>query len=276
MIMLKDKALVALFGLITVMPLAPQASTTDIPTLVEHDIILLGERHDHPDHHENQAKWLDRIASAGKTSVVMEMVSMQQLAQLGDKPQSSNAWKEALNWDEQGWPDFDLYRPIFDVVTKHNLTILAGTMSIRPGTALGKRLEVMQQLAGQPPQIPDQIKTQLAEDVRVGHCNLLPEEMIAPMVEIQWFKDAFMAKQLTDSLANATRAVLIAGNGHTQGDTGVPIHLRDAKLSVLAIVQQEGDQQGYGGKDDTIIITREIPMDDPCKSLQERFGKKQN
>ncbi len=274
MIMLKDKALLMALGLMLFLPLGIQASTPAIPNLLNHDVILLGERHDHPDHHINQAAWLHQIAKDGTVNLVMEMVSVAQMDRIEERPTNSDAWREALNWDESGWPDFEIYRPLFDVISQHELMILPGVMSVEPGTSFDQRLSQMRIAAGNPPKIPDSISSSMAEDVRVGHCDLLPEEMIAPMVEIQWLKDAFMAKQLRDGLAKSKRSVLIAGNGHTQGDSGVPVHLADLEASLLAVVQQEGNQGGYGGDEDTIIITREIPMDDPCKSLRERFGKK--
>ncbi len=272
--MLKDKALLLALGIIFIFPMGLQASAPMIPNLLDHDVILLGERHDHPDHHVNQAEWLKQIAEDGTTSLVMEMVSVAQMDLIKEKPENSDAWRRALNWDESGWPDFELYRPIFDVIVQHDIMLLPGVMSVEPGTPFDQRLQQMRKNAGNPPEIPVNLKNSVAEDVRVGHCDLLPEKMIPPMVEIQWLKDAFMAKQLRHALAKSKRSVLIAGNGHTQGDTGVPVHLADLGASVLAVVQQEGTQGGYGGDEDTIVITREIPMDDPCKSLRERFGKK--
>lgn len=257
---------------LTISYFTPSAHATVKPLpLDQHNIFLLGERHDHPQHHENQAVWLEQIAKQNNTIVVMEMMQTHQRLEPHQRPSTAEQWEMLLNWEESGWPNFDIYRPLFDVITKYQLDVLPGTLHT-PQRNMKDRLEVLRKEVFRVLSIPDDIKQQMGQEMIDAHCGLLPPQYISPMVEIQWLKDAFMSQQIISALNKAPQVVLIAGNGHTQSRSGVPVHLRAAGYQVLSVVQEEPDKASYASKENYVVRTEPFPMDDPCVSLRTRFS----
>jgi len=98
------------------------------------DLVLLGEKHDNPDHHRLQAWLVDALARAGRRpAVVFEMVARDRAGALASAleahPEDPDALGAALDWAQSGWPDFALYRPIFAVALASRLAIVPGDLS---------------------------------------------------------------------------------------------------------------------------------------------------
>ena len=78
------------------------------------DIFLLGEIHDNPAHHDIQAQWIGRIAPS---AVVFEMLTPQQAQAVMDLPdRGADDIRDVTQWDQSGWPSFEIYAPVFDAV----------------------------------------------------------------------------------------------------------------------------------------------------------------
>jgi uncharacterized iron-regulated protein len=79
-------------------------------------VVLLGEKHDNPRHHEIQLELLEEYARSGDT-VVFEQIheGQQQIISffMSNENSSSNDLKEQLKWEKSGWPAWDMYRPLF-------------------------------------------------------------------------------------------------------------------------------------------------------------------
>ncbi|MCZ6823948.1 MAG: ChaN family lipoprotein, partial [Deltaproteobacteria bacterium] len=71
--------------------------------------LLLGEKHDHPDHHIIQA-WIIRalVADGRRPVVAFEMFSPDQLPalrrQIASHPRDAIGLARAVRWEESGWP----------------------------------------------------------------------------------------------------------------------------------------------------------------------------
>ncbi|MEC7965859.1 MAG: ChaN family lipoprotein, partial [Pseudomonadota bacterium] len=75
------------------------------------DIALLGEVHDNPDHHLEQARIVTAMQPA---ALVFEMLTPAQVtAAEGVDRQDLAALAGALGWADSGWPDFQIYAPVF-------------------------------------------------------------------------------------------------------------------------------------------------------------------
>lgn len=75
------------------------------------DVIVLGEVHDNPAHHDRQAEWVARIAPS---ALVLEMLTPDQAAIITPETrQDPETLAALLGWDDAGWPDFAMYYPIF-------------------------------------------------------------------------------------------------------------------------------------------------------------------
>src|SRR4051812_43244313 len=93
------------------------------------EFALLGETHDNPDHHALQARLVRAAAQGRKPGIVFEMLDVGQQAAIDAAPRTPDAIGEAANWSHSGWPDFSMYRPIFDVALAAGLPIVAGNFT---------------------------------------------------------------------------------------------------------------------------------------------------
>ena len=100
--------------------------------------VLLGEKHDNPDHHRLQAWLIRALAQSGDGSIVaFEMFTPEQgpliESHLRAHPGDAAGLAEAVGWDHSGWPDWELYEPIVEAA-------LAMDLSIRPANLSGAEL----------------------------------------------------------------------------------------------------------------------------------------
>ena len=111
------------------------ALTTEalIERLAAVDFVLLGERHDNPDHHRLQALISERLLDRGRSyGVAFEMIHSGQTPRLAQyiaaSPGDSAGLGTALGWEKSGWPSWSLYRPIAAAAIKRGLPILAANL----------------------------------------------------------------------------------------------------------------------------------------------------
>src|SRR5204863_479545 len=76
--------------------------------------VLLGERHDNPEHHTRQAQLVRDLVAAGRRPAVgFEMISTDDgpaiARYLIGSPKSAARLGAAVNWPRPGWPDWRLY-----------------------------------------------------------------------------------------------------------------------------------------------------------------------
>src|SRR5690606_5782779 len=77
------------------------------------------------------------------------------------------------------------------------------------------------------------------EAIRVGHCDLLPDKNVLPMVRVQLARDASMARTVREAVLPGQTVLLLAGGGHVLRDRGVPTHL-PASLRVRTVLAVAG------------------------------------
>lgn len=79
----------------------------DLTQLPQADVIILGELHDSPIHHLNQAT---AVAAIAPRALVFEMLSPGQVQGLTELDRmDAETLGAALGWAESGWPDFEMY-----------------------------------------------------------------------------------------------------------------------------------------------------------------------
>jgi len=206
--------------------------------------ILLGEKHDNPDHHQIQAALLRSVLAGGRhPAVIFEMLTADEAPaiqrQLAAAPRDADGLAAA--WKRSGWPDFNDYRPIVQAALDAGVPIVAGNLpnaTIR-AVARGDRGAVPIELAARylDRPLPPAAQARLTAEIRDAHCGRLPEGMVPSMVLAQQARDAKLADTLiredhdhrgpaTGTLDNpGDGGVLIAGVGHVRRDHGVPIYL---------------------------------------------------
>ena len=244
--------------------------------------LLLGEKHDNPDHHLIQARLLEIFTDAGlRPAVAWEMISEDQTLALAAfqraAPPDGSLMGEALRWRDFGWPDWTIYQPIADAAIAAKLPMAAASPGRRASRAQSARFA-----SPLPQPLLDGLKAELV----ASHCGQLPGAAVAPMAQAQQRKDLAMAESL---LANATRdgAVLIAGNGHVRRDRGAPwwlTQLGEPPTSILAVGILEVDREkrtaidlkAYADQFDLIYMTPKIDSEDACEKFAEQLRRLRN
>ncbi|OUR77295.1 hypothetical protein A9Q83_11345 [Alphaproteobacteria bacterium 46_93_T64] len=236
------------------------------------DYVLLGEKHDNPQHHKIQEEILKNTLSAGDV-VVFEMINSDQQSVIDQYLANDVKFDEletALNWAKSGWPDWAFYAPLFEAVKNAGAIIQHGSY---PRKQLMDMSEDTSPLAGL---IPAVQLEELDEDMRLGHCNMLPEDMIRPMSLLQIKKDRLLASQL-QTKDTAKRAYLIAGNGHVRKDRAVPFHLKSEKMFVLSLAEEtsEPEQWKLFSSFDAVWITESLgkSQEEYCNEMLKKFKK---
>lgn len=208
------------------------------------DLVLIGEKHDNPDHHRLEARLLDALLPRN-SSVVMEMLDDNQIQsgkvfQATDKSQDL---KVALKWNDKGW-SWDDYGPLVSQVSRSGNPLLSGNISrdqIKDIYARGQKALQQDERLSSALNVPSELREQLLDEVYTQHCKMMPKERLTPMVDIQLARDARMAYAL-NSIESAP-AVLIAGSFHVRKDSAVPLHLnlQRADKSVAVVMLSEVD-----------------------------------
>ncbi|MDH2325341.1 ChaN family lipoprotein [Cereibacter sp. SYSU M97828] len=217
------------------------------------DVVILGEVHDNPVHHQHQAI---AVAALNPSALVFEMLT----------PKQARAYDGT--WDSLGWtwPHPEMYRPIFEA---SDAPIFGGD----PGREVIRRAMTEGAVAvfgadaarfGLADAPEDQAA--LEAEQQAAHCNALPEAALPGMVEAQRLRDAELARAVIAAHAETGGpVVLIAGSGHARLDA-VPAVLAKAApdLRVLSI----GQVEGTGAQPFDLWLTAPAPdREDPCAAF---------
>ncbi len=256
--------------------------------------VLLGEKHDNPDHHRLQALVLEQEAAAGRRPrVLFEMLEVDAQptvdAYVAAPGATASGFGAAVGWDKSGWPPFHDYQPIFDVAFAGRLPIVAANLEHDRARALvheglaalsPERVALLELERPFPPDLERSLEADLGED----HCGMLPLSLLGPMALAQHARDAQMARVLLDG-GKDVPGVLIAGGGHVRRDRGVPYYLAlNGETSVLALdfvevqpSETEPSRYAPAAPDgspavDFVWFTPRANDDDPCKAFTHPQG----
>lgn len=234
---------------------------------VEADVVFLGEVHDNAAHHGVQAEAVSDLAPA---ALVFEMLTPEQAAAVTpDNRTSSDTLADTLGWAETGWPDFDLYFPIFSAAPE---AAIYGAGVPREGTreamqigvprAFGEGAErygLTEELATE--ELADRLNLQLA-----AHCGAMPTGVLPAMVDLQRLRDAMLARAALDALDETGGPVaVITGNGHARKDWGAPSYIARVAADVTVFSLGQGEDGGVPeGGYDMVLDAPGVERDDPC------------
>jgi uncharacterized iron-regulated protein len=238
---------------------APQAMT-------QADVVLLGEIHDNPAHHEAQA---ELVAALQPKAVIWEMLTPQQAERLaGGLPEDEDALRRLLNWDQTGWPDFSLYAPIF-MAAPDALHIGAqvprsdARAVMSSGAAKFFGPEAADYGLDQPLGA-DELAQRQADQLR-AHCDALPEAMLPLMVDFQRLRDATLARAALQAFdRTGGPVVVVTGNGHARRDRGVPVYLSQRRPDLILFALGQSEDGAISGEFDAIWDAPAVERPDPC------------
>ena len=251
---------------------ARQISAADIVALPPADVVILGEVHDNPVHHQNQARALRALKPR---AVVFEMLSPEQAAIVNDSGLKGAELAAAIGWADSGWPDFAIYEPVFAALgTAQVFGMAVPRDQVRQAMEAGAAAVFGDDAArfGLAAPLPDEDRALLEDEQREAHCDALPPEMLPGMVEAQRLRDAAFARTVLAAHAAVGGPVaVITGNGHARTDWGMPRALRRAApdLAVLSLGQIEAGSGVAGSVYSVWFTTPAAEREDPCAVFRQ-------
>lgn len=253
------------------------------------DAVLLGETHDNVDHHALQAWMTAHLMESSRPPplVAFEMIDAGQekalRRHLADHPGDAAGLGPALSWEKSAWPSWSFYRPIAEVALRAGAVLATANLTreqigdiTRHGNDHGLPPISRQQLAS------------IGEDIKDGHCGMLPDTAVPGMVRIQRSRDKVMAETLIQGMHDHGHAILIAGAGHTRTDRGVPAALSQlapkAKVFSIGFLEvKDGvtNPAAYGERFaartppfDAVWFTPAAEREDQCEAFRRHMEKK--
>jgi uncharacterized iron-regulated protein len=251
--------------------------------LARASLVVVGETHDNRDHHALEAQLLHEFGAAHPGARVgFEMLDADQAVALVRPPAPANANElaERVGWASSGWPDFALYRPVFEAAFADRLPIVAAHpngASVRASLQAVAPEEASALHLDQP--LPAAQQAAQQAEIREAHCGHAPAAMVTAMQRAQSYKDAFMAHSI---LRAGLPALLVSGRGHARKDRGVPVFwqrggraslsvaLVDVADSVLAPLDYDV------GAFDLVVFTPRVSDEDPCQRFREQLERMQH
>lgn len=235
------------------------------------DVVVLGEIHDNPAHHAEQA---NRVAELQPAAIVFEMLTKDQAARVTPELRGdADALAAALDWDAGGWPDFAMYHPIFTAAPE---AAIYGALVPRGAARAVFEDGPVAAFDGEAARFG--LDRDLPEDQQgarealqmQAHCDALPEDMLPGMVSVQRLRDAVLARATLQAMEETGGPVtVITGNGHARRDWGMPAILERAEpdLEIWVLGQTEEDRP-LEGDFDRVISAPEPDRPDPCAAFR--------
>ena len=250
------------------------------------DYVLIGEKHDNPDHHQLEQEIISASMAETVGSVVFEMLSEDQqgLIKQLQPTDTPEVLKDKLKWNERSWPWAD-YGKLIHTTLQQGGKVLSGNLSSATLQHLYKTSDKQRFTKEQQKtinHIDHTVKEALLEQIYQGHCRMTEKDRLGGMLTIQLARDAMMAWQMANS--SQKPVVLVAGATHSRKDLGVPLHLKQLTknsntITTLLLVEvQEGlsQPQDYVTQDqaDYIWFTPKQVSVDYCANFKHSHAKK--
>jgi uncharacterized iron-regulated protein len=267
-----------------------------VERLARADFVLLGERHDNPDHHLLQAEVVRSLIAAGRRPAVgFEMFGLDDAGTIADHlaaaPADAAGLGRAVNWNQSGWPDWAMYQPIAEAALQAKLSIVATNLPLATARKMTREgpaaldPKVARDLGLEWPPA-EAVFARMAADIRGAHCGYASEQSVKAMVDVQRARDAQMAQSLI-AAGVGDGAILVAGAGHVRDDYGIPVYLKakaaDKRVIGIAFVEvdkQKTEPQSYAlsypnGRwpFDYVWFTPRVDDEDPCEKFKSQFER---
>jgi len=266
-----------------------QSMLEDIQTA---DIILLGERHDHPDHWRLQLQLSKGLAKRARPVFVFEHFNRNQqddLDRLVKEEVPAAAWGEELAWEKSGWPEWARFQPLIAFALSHDIPLIAANLERAAVKSLYQsdytgvfEDDVVERFRLSKEPLAKHVAIDLAKQLEKSHCHPMSEAMLESMLRVQRGRDLAMAEAIAQQVAQGRAVILYAGHGHVRADWGVPeilARLAESsswKIRSLAMIQAPSDWEEYreqGLPYDYVWLTPAIDLRDPCEVYREQLQK---
>lgn len=212
------------------------------------DILILGEQHDAPSHQRLHRDVVQALAERGQLAgVALEMAQAAHSTAGLPKDATEPQVRAALAWSDDGFP-WATYAPAVMAAVRAGVPVIGGDLTREQLKDAGRDASLDSLVSR------DVLQSQI-DDVREGHCGLLPESQLLPVARSQIARDRSLAHAVATLVMPGKTAVLITGRGHADPKLGVPLHLPASLRSVSKLWPQQPPAQDY------------------CEQLRKHFGK---
>ncbi len=246
------------------------------------DVVYLGELHDNAQHHAVQARVLEAILATGRRpALAFEMIPETGQATLEAAVRSDGGpvqVERELAWRAQGWPNFAMYWPLFELARKHGLPVVATDLDPALSRRVGREglRGAGEEASRLRSAMPDDLQRDrdIVRRLRAAHCDQISEDRAFRMLDGWYARNVVMARRVEDGLARAPQVVMIMGRGHGSPG-GVPEQLAALRPGTrqLMVGLYEGQADGVTAPlADVVWVTPARPRPDPCLSFPQRLG----
>lgn len=253
-------------------PAAGHPAPTDTPMPIRlhqlgpADVLLLGEQHDAPEHQRlHLAAVLALVEFNELAAVVLEMADAGHATTRLAATASAQAVQQALDWRDTVWPWAD-YGPAVMAAVTAGIPVLGGNLPRQRNAAVMKEPEWDLR-------VPPDVLQRHRNDVRDGHCNLLPSGQIGPMTRIQLARDEALAITAATAVQRGKTVLVLCGSQHAHRQLGAPLYL-PARLRTQAVrLAADGPRADDAVAFNAIWYTAPVPPVDHCARLREQLGR---
>jgi uncharacterized iron-regulated protein len=250
-----------------------------VQRLAAAEVVILGELHDSPVHHARQARLVRALSPAGLAFEMVPADSEEGIEVFLAQGGSRGAIGPAIGWERLGWPDWELYAPIFEAALGAYVAGGAPARSELRLAAMSGAAAAWGSGAGEvglDRALDEATLARLEQQMLEAHCGEIPRAVARQMVEAQRYKDARLARAVLRARERGGgQAVLITGNEHARTDRGVPAYV--ARLapglevaSVGMVELPEGADPAEAARGlayDYVWFSEPIERADPCEGF---------
>ncbi|NVO56502.1 ChaN family lipoprotein [Rhodobacteraceae bacterium B1Z28] len=240
-----------------------------IASMQSADVVILGEVHDNPRHHQVQTEGIEAVKPS---AVVWEMVTEEGAQRLAQTAASDpEELGRILQWAETGWPPLSMYYPVFEAsdapVYGAMVPRTAARAAMKRGAATALGADAARFGLTVPLSQDDQ--TAREADQFAAHCNAIPAEALPQLVAIQRLRDAVLARAVLRAMEETGGPVaVITGNGHARKDRGIPTFLSRLQPGLKVYVLGQSEDGIVDGAFDAVIDSPSVDREDPCKAFE--------
>jgi uncharacterized iron-regulated protein len=172
-----------------------------------------------------------------------------------------------------------MYQPLFEIAAREQLPVIA--LDLDPAVSRRIAREGLGSLGARAEGLASQLVADTAREeaiagaIRAGHCGLLPEARLPPMVDAWHARNITMARRLAAALDRGLTVVVIVGRGH-QAAGGLPAQLaalrpgtRQLVVDMIETPPDTRPEAAVGAAaGDAIWLTPAVERGDPCAGLR--------
>lgn len=266
-------------GTLPVLPHAPLIDLMDqllAPVLRRQPhIVLLGEQHDAPQHHQLEQAAVASLVRQGRLGALALEMAERGRSTTGLPPGASEEQvQRALGWNEAAWP-WAHYGPGVMQAVRESIPVLGANLPRHQQRDAMKNIALDGLLSAESLQKQEQ-------SIIDGHCGLLAVTHIRPMTRIQIARDQAMAQTLAEAARRQAPSfeqghlgrplvLLLAGRAHVDRQLGIPRHVpADLAVGTIGMVgglSAEQVQRLPAPGLDAVWPTEAAPAKDYCSEF---------